>query len=330
MNKITLKVTLKTDKKGYLDRQCPNDKCGFVFKVNCDDWNSKIDNLPDSTVHCPLCGHTATSDEWNTDEQFKEMEERAKAYVLSIFKRKMDRTFRNLARTYSNGFIKITYNPGRRITFWNNPIGAREEWISDYICDQCGTRYAAIGSVYFCPCCGYNSIINTFIESLDTVEKQINTLREIKKKKKKNRDKDTAENIYRKIIENSMEDIVSAYQKFAAAHYEKLSGKKARLNDFQIVDKGSDFFKSIDGRGYEDWLSKSEMQEMRKFFQQRHLITHNNSMVDEQYIVKSGDISYTTGQRLVIKERDVLRLLEIIKKLAKGLMNIETGKKEVI
>ena len=91
-----------------------------------------------------------------------------------------------------------------------------------------------------------------------------------------------------------------------------------------------DFFKSIDGRGYEDWLSKSEMQEMRKFFQQRHLITHNNSMVDEQYIVKSGDISYTTGQRLVIKERDVLRLLEIIKKLAKGLMNIETGKKEVI
>lgn len=264
MSKITLSITLKTDKKGYLDRQCPNDKCGFVFKVNGDDWDKKIYKVHHSTAHCPLCGHTAPPDDWNTDEQFKEIEKRAKAYVLSIVTKKLDRTFRNIARTYSNGFIKITYNPGRKITFWNNPIGAREEWVSDFVCNECGTRYAVIGSAYFCPCCGYNSITNTFIESLDNIEKQIRSLSELKQLLIKTSNKDNAENTCRSIIENSMEDIVSAYQKFAATHYERLSGKQVRLNDFQIITKGSDLFKSIVGRGYEDYLNESELQEMQK------------------------------------------------------------------
>ena len=52
------------------------------------------------------------------------------------------------------------------------------------------------------------------------------------------------------------------------------------------------------------------------------LIEHNNGMVDQKYVDKSGDHSYVIGQRLVVKENDAYALLAIIKKLAKGLMTL--------
>ena len=62
---------------------------------------------------------------------------------------------------------------------------------------------------------------------------------------------------------------------------------------------------------------------MNMLFQRRHLIEHNNGMVDQKYIDKSGDSSYVIGQRLVVKESDALSLLAIIKKLGTGLSSIK-------
>ena len=62
---------------------------------------------------------------------------------------------------------------------------------------------------------------------------------------------------------------------------------------------------------------------MNLLFQRRHLIEHNNGMVDQRYIDKSGDNSYAVGQRLVVKESDPQTLLAIIKKLSKGLVSLK-------
>ena len=62
---------------------------------------------------------------------------------------------------------------------------------------------------------------------------------------------------------------------------------------------------------------------MNMLFQRRHLIEHNNGMVDQKYIDKSGDSSYVIGQRLVVKESDALTLLAIIKKLGTGLSSMK-------
>ena len=62
---------------------------------------------------------------------------------------------------------------------------------------------------------------------------------------------------------------------------------------------------------------------MNVMFQRRHLVEHNNGMVDRKYIDKSGDNSYVEGQRLVINEKDALNLHAIIKKLGAGLSSIK-------
>ena len=96
---------------------------------------------------------------------------------------------------------------------------------------------------------------------------------------------------------------------FSITH-DRLTGKTSRVNDFQIVDKGSQLFKDATGKGYNEWLSADELREMNLLFQRRHLIEHNNGMVDQKYIDKSGDNSYAIGQRLVVKGSDPLTLLQ--------------------
>lgn len=318
---MEIPITVLSDEKGYFDRECPNENCQYTFKVCMEDWKEKVS---DEEVHCPMCGHIDTADKWWTQDQLDSMEEIVASYAMSMISEKLDEAFGGLARsTRHNKFVKIIYKPGRRITFQNNPIGQSEEWEIDITCENCGTRYSVIGSAYFCPCCGHNSAVSAFEESMDSVEKMLASLSEMKQMLTTSYGRDKAETMCRGLLESSIGDIVSAFQKFASCHYDELTGKTSRVNDFQIVDKGSQLFKDATGKGYDEWLSVDELKDMNLLFQRRHLIEHNNGMVDQKYIDKSGDNSYAVGQRLVVKGSDPLTLLAIIKKLGKGLVSLK-------
>lgn len=317
---MEIPITTHSDEKGYFDRECPNENCLYTFKINMQDWKEKVS---DDEVHCPMCGHIDTADKWWTQEQLESMQEIAASYAMSMITKELDKAFGKLARsTRNNNFLKITYKPSKKITFQNNPIGQSEEWETDITCEKCGTRYSVIGSAYFCPCCGHNSAVSAFNESTDSIEKMLKSLPEMKQLLTESYGRDKAETMCRGLLESSLGDIVSSFQKFASCHYDKLTGEISRVNDFQIVEKGSQLFKDAAGKGYEEWLSDQELHDMNMLFQRRHLIEHNNGMVDQKYVDKSGDHSYVIGQRLVVKENDAYALLAIIKKLAKGLMTL--------
>lgn len=56
---MEIPVTLQSDRKGYFDRECPNENCLYTFKINMQDWEEKVS---DEEVHCPMCGHIDTSE----------------------------------------------------------------------------------------------------------------------------------------------------------------------------------------------------------------------------------------------------------------------------
>lgn len=320
---ISIPITLHSDEKGYFDRECPNEECLYTFKVLMKDWEEKVS---DEEVHCPLCGCVASADKWWTQDQLAKMQEITASWAMSYAQQQLDKSFRDLERsTRHNKFIRITYKPGRRITFVNNPIGQREEWETEICCDKCGTHYSVIGSAYFCPCCGYNSAVNSFNDSLDSIRKMLDSLPEMKAMLAEKYNADSAETMCRSLLESSIGDMVSAYQKFACCIYEELSGKAARVNDFQMVDKGSQLIEEATGKKYGDWLSTSEMAVMMVMFQKRHLLEHNNGMVDQRYLDKTNDVSYRVGQRIIVKPNDAYALLDVLRKLANELIRLTKG-----
>lgn len=314
---VEIPMEILSDEKGYLDRQCPNENCLFEFKVNMQDWEDKVS---DDEVHCPLCGQIASSDSWYTYEQLDAMQEIAADWARNYMLGEIDKMFGNLARsTRNNKYIKITYKKNRPVTFVNNPIGAKVEWNLDITCEKCGTRYSVIGSAYFCPCCGYNSASNVFDNSMNTITKMVQSLDEMKATLTDQFDMDTAEAMCRSMLENSFGQVVSAFQKFAQCKFKEVSGIEKRVNDFQMVDKGSQYFRNETGSGYEAFLSSDELIRMKLYFQRRHIIEHNTGIVDQKYIDNSGDNDYSVGQRIVVKTSEALDLITIIKKLSSGI-----------
>lgn len=317
-NMINVPIEFKSDEKGYYDRQCPNEKCEFAFKIYMEDWEQKVS---DERVVCPMCGHVASSEQWYTHEQVEAIQEIASSYAMSYLNNEIDKIFGKMARSAKNNkYFKVTYKTGRKVTFENNPIGQKSEWELEITCEECETRYSVIGSAYFCPCCGHNAVERVFYESLDTVEKMIESLPDIFKTLEKSFGRDKAESMCRSMLEGTLGDIVSAFQKYAEDLFKSIMpSKKVRTNDFQIVEKGSNLFKEAINEGYNHWLSENELQDMNTLFQQRHLIEHNNGLIDERYLQNSKDNSYQLGQRVIVRSSDVLRLLAHIKKISIGL-----------
>ena len=317
---MDIPIELISDEKGYFDRECPNENCLYTFKIKMQDWKDKVSA---EEVHCPMCGHIDTSEKWWTQAQLDSASKIASDYVMDMISGELDKIFGRLARsTRGNKFVKITYKPGKRISFSNNPIGQSEEWETEIECDKCGTRYSVIGSAYFCPCCGNNSAISVFDESLDSIEKMLESLGEMKELLTNSYGRDKAETMSRSLLESSLGDIVSAFQKFAECVYKQKGSEKVRVNDFQIVEKGRNLFLDATGKGYDEWLTKQEIERMNLLFQRRHIIEHNAGIIDEKYVEKSSDPAYVVGQRIIVRKEDAQELLRIIKKLSMGLKSL--------
>ncbi len=309
------------DGKGYYDRECPKEECQYTFKVHIDDWEKKVS---DDAVHCPMCGHVDTSDKWLTKQQLEGIDDIINSWIDDYVSNQFDHIFDDMARTTKgNKYLKITYKPGQRASFVNNPLGHLPEWEQEIRCPQCATRYSVIGPAYFCPCCGHNGIGEIVIESLDNIKKMISSLQEMEQLLAKDHGKDAANSMCRAMLEGSLGDVVSSFQKFAEIRFHALSSKQVRVNDFQIVEKGGNLFKETHGKGYDDFITGEELSFMKLMFQRRHVMEHNGGIVDDEYMKKSGDTSYSKGQRLIINKADVLELIIVVKKLSAGLKGLE-------
>lgn len=72
-------------------------------------------------------------------------------------------------------------------------------------------------------------------------------------------------------------------------------------------------------KGFDVWLSEEEIDLLRILYQKRHLLAHNEGIVDSKYIQKSGDRKYKEGQRLIVSANDIETLVTCLEKLSIGI-----------
>lgn len=165
MNGQSISVPIEFDEKGYIDKQCPSEDCEFIFKVDGEDWASIF---KDEVVWCPLCRHEAPADQWFTIEQV----EHAKAEAFEVVKGTFHNALRSSAQKFNrrqpkNSFISMSLKVQGGIKRTHTiPAKAAELMLLEIQCEECNSKFAVIGSAYFCPACGHNSVARTFFDSL--------------------------------------------------------------------------------------------------------------------------------------------------------------------
>jgi hypothetical protein len=310
-----LSVSIPSDAEGYFDRECPSADCLFQFKVHHDDWRDKV---RDEEVFCPFCGHAADARKWWTQQQIKHAEKAAVARVNSqlngAMRRDADRWNRRQPR---NSFISITMKVDSRPAHVSLPPAATEPMQLRISCPQCACRYAVIGAAFFCPACGHNAAEQVFGFALEGIRKALNALDAVRASIP---DRDTAENTVRLIVENGLQNAVTAFQRYAEVLYGRFPGAvKARRNAFQNLAEGSELWRAATGKCYDAYLDPIGIAVLTRVFQQRHLLVHTQGVVDQDYITRSGDTLYRPGQRIVVRRTAVRDAVAVVEKLAAGM-----------
>lgn len=313
-----ISIPIETDSNGYIDKECPSKECLFEFKVNSDDW---ANIFKDEQVFCPMCRNEANSDSWWTTEQLQNANEQAKRHIVSKINSALNEGAKSFnQKSNKNSFIKMTIKiSGGEVKHQLIPIPSKESLELKIQCEKCSARFSVIGSAFFCPCCGHNSAEQTFDQSLDKIEIKIRNIENIRSGLV-GVSKDEVEVLCRSLIETSIGECVMAFQRFCEVQYSKMDSNSTPMpNDFQRLDKGGKHWKKIFGTTYNDWISEESWERLVILYQRRHLLSHKEGFVDDKYISNSCDNTYKVGQRIVVKETDVIELVGLVKELSENI-----------
>ena len=121
----------------------------------------------------------------------------------------------------------------------------------------------------------------------------------------------------RSLVETCISDGVVAFQKYCEGLY--FTYGKIPFNAFQRLEHGSDLWYQAIQKGYETWLTSEELIELNVLYQKRHILAHNEGIVDANYINNTKVNNYKIGQRIVISDKDIDILLNCLEKLGNGL-----------
>ena len=313
-NTSSISVPLESDADGFYDRECPDEKCLFQFKIYGEDWTNVV---RDEEVFCPSCRHVAPATSWYTRKQVEE----AREYALNSIKAGINSAMRADAaeskrRQQRNSFLSITLEVkgGHNVVLL--PIAAADPMRLRTTCESCQCQYSYVGAAFFCPSCGKNSASHTFTQTLATIR----TAATLGDALRASLGPDEAEVMTRTLLEKAMQDTVMSFQRLCEQLYEASSGPKARRNAFQNLDAGSELWAQAIGNSYDQLIDAASLQKLVTYFQQRHLLAHQQGIVDADYIARSRDTSYTVGQRLVIRPNTVLEFAHLIEKLGQQLI----------
>jgi uncharacterized Zn finger protein (UPF0148 family) len=317
---VKVPIQIPLDEKGYMDRLCPSAECQCEFKVLFEDWRDKV---RDEVVYCPICRYEAASTEWNTESQHDHIQRMAMAHLKKVINTSMRADARAFnARQPRGGLISMSMSVAPSHAPILIPPQAGEVMRQEFACESCKCRYSSVGAAFFCPACGHNSAQSTFSAAVQTVRGTISTLASIRSAVEAAADKDAAEDTVRQLLENGLVKLIASFQRYAEATFHALPSSstfQVRKNLFQNLNDSTTLWRNATGTGFEDILTAPEMGALRMFFQQRHLLAHREGIVDQDYITKAGDRSYTVGQKLVIKAEAVNQLADLIEKLGSGL-----------
>ena len=252
----SVSVGIDNDEKGYTDKQCPSEECEFLFKVNNEDW---LNIFKDEAVWCPMCRHEAPSDQWFTIAQVEHAKEEAFKMVSGL----VDKSLSNMANKFNRGqsknsFVSISmeYKGSNSRTF-TIPAKAAEAMELDIECEKCYSRFSVLGSAFFCPACGHNSVTQTFDDSLRKIKAKIDNLEVVREALSVAANKDEAELTCRSLRETCVSDGVVAFQKLCEGLYEPYG--KSPFNAFQRLEQGSQLWESAINKRYSDWLTANQL-----------------------------------------------------------------------
>ena len=304
----SIAIPIEADENALTGRECPQPDCEGYFKIEFG-TGLKGEGLQ---CHCPYCGHSAGHDHFWTKEQLEYAQSVAIRKITDSFHKDLKKLeFDHKPKGAFGIGISMKVKPGRP-----TPIHYYKErqLETEVVCVNCTLRYSVYGVFAFCPDCGQHNSLQILDKNLEVVRKMLNLA------------SDTEQELAEKLIENALEDCVSAFDGFGRevcrlhADRARNPAKMDKIS-FQNLDSAKENFLDAFGIDLSADLAPDAWRAAATAFQKRHLIAHKMGVVDQDYITKTGDTRAVVGRKISIDADEVRGLARIVSKLASRLSN---------
>jgi hypothetical protein len=241
----SIKVSIPTDENGMTGRECPKEDCLGYFKIR---FGTGLTG-PGLPCHCPYCGHKGPQDTYWTREQLEYAKSIAvREFSKAIVKEMKKHEFNIKPRGPFGIGMSMKVKPGRprRIHYY------REKALeTEIVCTGCTLQYSIYGVFGYCPDCGVHNSRQILEKNLEIIDKMLTLA--------SSSDKDISE----KLIENALEDCVSAFDGFGRELCRINAGKsknpaQAEKVSFQNLEGAKTNLASVFGVDLSSCLSASE------------------------------------------------------------------------
>jgi hypothetical protein len=294
-------VTLQPDDNGLTGRECPT--CEQYFKIQFG-TGLKGEDLP---CHCPYCGHTGDQGEFTTKEQV----EHVTSVALNRITGAMMKDLKSLEFDHRpRGAFGIGIS--MKVTGGATPIVQyREKDVeTEVVCAECTLRYAIYGVFAFCPDCGTHNSVQILDKNLELIGKQLALAA------------GADDELRARAVADALGNAVASFDGFgreicrvhAAA---AITPEGAANLSFQNLVKAQKLVLGLFGFDLANGLAADEWQLAFRCFQKRHLFAHCMGVVDEAYVVATGDTTAIVGRKVPLHQDEVRALLEILPKLGR-------------
>jgi hypothetical protein len=281
---VEISVPIEPDEEGYLGRECP--QCEKYFKVK---GGTGIPNVP--ACHCPYCNHVGDHNTFWTKEQI----DYARSVALHQVSRHLLGELKKLERRPDrNAFISLG------ITVKGEPtpiIHFSERELEERVtCTACTLQYTIYGAFGYCPDCGIHNSQQIVCANFDLSLRLLDLAA-------------SADAVVRaKLVENALEDAVSAFDGFGREHCAGVSPKLS----FQNIDAARTRLQKEAGIDIALGLTQDEWKFVCEQFQKRHLLAHKMGIIDEEFVRKTGSM-LEVGRKVPIDEANVRTLVKTLK-----------------
>lgn len=290
---MKVSVEIQPDADGYTGRECP--ECKKYFKIK---FGTGIPGA--NQCHCPYCNHVGPQTEFWTEQQL----EYARSVALNRISKQLLGSLKKLERRPDS---QALFSIGITVKGQPTPVThySEKELEERISCSVCTLEYTIYGTFGYCPDCGVHNSLQILSANFDLILKILELA------------SSAAAEVKAKLIENALEDAVSAFDGFGREHCSTLPAKIS----FQNIASAREALLRETGKDIGERFSPHDWNAVCNQFQKRHLLAHKMGVVDQEFLVKTGCSPSLLGRKVSITAEDVQQLIAHLGLIAEDLFS---------
>ena len=293
-------VAIEPDDKGMIGRECPDRDCGIYFKLKLGT------GLHTDTCYCPYCGVRGETSDFFTTDQIEYAKTVAAKKIIDPSLETFANNIKKLNRRQRGSLFQLNFSvkhTGVRLHRYSE-----RQLETDVTCDNCGLEFAVYGVFASCPDCQQLNALKTCLASLEAAKKKLVL----------SRDESFDVGLRREFVQDALGSAVAAFDSYGKAleRHGSTVYTKGKSNLFQDIEALDTKLQEAGVPGVAQLIGETAWEDMKWFFQARHIYFHNAGVVDDRFVAKQPSCSHMLGRLLPLSADRVHRNIEALGLLA--------------